>query len=190
MPEPARAQLYLSLETAQTGRLEAILHDASPACVRLCITDHTERDIAETCRALCHAREIPLLIAGPEEAAIALARTIGADGVHLTGAPKAAPWVRGELGEDCIVGIDPGPSRHDAMLAAETGADYVSFAPDWLSDDSLPETLAWWAAMIETPMVVENAGTPARIRTVAPVAEFVLAGADNAGKMASALSAR
>ena len=187
MAEAKQAQLYLALDETDAGQLEAMLRDARPACVRLTIETMAAEKSAITCRELCHAQEIPLLIAGPDDTAVAMARIVGADGVHLSGAPKAAPWARGTLGEDSIIGIDPGPSRHDAMIAAETGADYVSLAPDWHDDDSLPDEIRWWASMIETPMVVENAATPARARTLRMMAEFVVAGADHAVAVAKAI---
>lgn len=188
MAEAAQTQIYLTLETAQVGRLEALLSEVNPACVRLVVLAGTNsREAAQTCRALCHTQGVPLVIAGPDDTAVALARAVGADGVHLTGAPKAAPWVRGELGDDCIVGIDPGPSRHDAMIAAEAGADYVSLAPDWDDDGTVPAEIQWWATMIETPMVVENATNPGRITALTGVAEFIVAGPDAAPAMADLL---
>jgi len=187
MSKAVRAQLYLTLDPAEVERLEILLHEAAPACVRLAVRTMADEKAAATARALCHAREIPLLIAGPDDTAVAMARVVGADGVHLTGTPKAAPWARRELGEDSIIGIDPGPSRHDAMIAAEAGADYVSLSPDWAEGDSVPDEIAWWAAMIETPMVVENAAAPGRAGLLRGVAEFVVAGADGAGAVAGVL---
>ena len=180
------AQLYLTLDVSEADGLEALLDAANPACVRLIVADAGAQETAATCRALCHGREIPLLIAGADDIAVAVARMVGADGVHLTNAPKAAPWVRGELGETVIVGIDPGPSRHDAMIAAESGADYVSLAPQW-DGDAVPDEISWWAAMIETPMLVENAAVPERARLLREVADFVVAGAADAVVVAGAL---
>ncbi len=188
MPEAVSAQLYLTLDIAETARLDSLLDAAKPACVRLMVADGTGREAAAACVASCHGRDIPLLIAGPDDIAVTMARAVGADGVHLMNAPKAVPWVRGELGETVIVGIDPGPLRHDAMIAAESGADYVSLAPDW-TDDAVPDEIAWWAAMIETPMVVENAAGAARARLLRDVADFVVAGMDDAVAVSNALSA-
>lgn len=187
MPEALRAQLYLTLKVGDVDRLETLLHEVGPASVRLVIADSGAQGAAATCRALCHAREIPLLIAGPDDVAVAMAREVGADGVHLTGMPKAAPWVRRELGEDVIVGIDPGPLRHDAMIAAESGADYVSLAPEWESESAVPSEITWWAAMIETPMVVENAATPERAGLLREIADFVVVGAGDAASVAGVL---
>jgi len=186
MPEAVRAQLYLTLDIGRADRLEALLASTRPACVRLSVVDATAQEAAATCRALCHEREIALLIAGPDDIAVAMAGAVGADGVHLTNAPKAVPWVRGELGETVIVGIDPGPSRHDAMIAADSGADYVSLAPDW-EGEAVPAEISWWAAMIETPMVVENADTPGRAKALRGLADFVAAGAGQAEAVATAL---
>jgi len=189
MADSVRAQLYLSLDIAEAARLSSLLDTPHLACVRLHIADDSAVDVAATCRALCHERNIPLLIAGPDDAAVAVARGAEADGVHLTGSPKAAPWARRELGEDIIVGIDPGPSRHETLIAAETGADYVSLSPEWDAEDALPAELTWWAAMIETPMVVENARSAARAGMLANVAEFIATGADEAADVAAVLPA-
>ncbi len=187
MADTVRAQLYLSLDVGDAERLEALLETSKPACVRLEVADASAEETAQACRELCHRHDIPLVIAGEGETAIAVAKAAQADGVHLRGAPKAAPWARRELGEDCIVGIDPGPSRHDAIVAAETEADYVSLSPDWPSDGTVPEEIVWWAAMIETPMVVENAARADRARLLVETAEFVAAGAGEAEAVAAAL---
>jgi len=187
MSKAAITQLYLTLDTGTAGRLESLLGDAAPACVRLRVENAGDTDVARTCRDLCHAQGIALLIAGPDEAAIVVARAIGADGVHLEGAPKAAPWARRELGETALVGIDPGGERHEAMIAAETGADYVSLSPEWTAENAAPDEAQWWAAMIETPMVIENAGNAARARILRGVADFVVTDADGAVAVAAAL---
>ncbi len=183
MADTVRAQFYLSMSTADADRLDDLLNAVKPACVRLSVEESVTMALIGRCLDSCHRAEIPLLIASSDEVALAVARDSGADGVHLTGTPKAAPWVRRELDEDVIVGIDPGPLRHDAMIAAETGADYVSLSPDWPDGDSLPEEISWWAAMIETPMVIENATTPDRVRLLRNVAEFVVVNARDAVSM-------
>jgi len=67
-----------------------------------------------------------------------LARSLGADGVHL-GSPAdpgdAYQAARAILGPSGVIGVDPGISRHDAMTLAEAGADYIAFgAPAHLKD--------------------------------------------------------
>jgi thiamine-phosphate pyrophosphorylase len=80
-----------------------------------------------------------------------------ADGAHVAsiGALKAALDV---LKPRRIVGAGGLKTRHDAMLAGESGADYVMFGePD--ADgrrpafDAVAERVAWWAEVFEVPCV-------------------------------------
>ena len=91
-----------------------------------------------------------------------LARTLRADGVHLSagGDPaEAYETARGILGGRYIVGADTGGSRDDAMTLAEIGADYVAFAPK-AADTSLRDELCeWWAEIFEVPCVALDVAT-------------------------------
>jgi thiamine-phosphate pyrophosphorylase len=91
-----------------------------------------------------------------------LARTLGAEGVHLPAdddPPAAFRAARELLGKGALVGADAGISRHAAMVLAEAGADYVSFgAPPHLKDldkarARREEMVAWWAPIFEVPCV-------------------------------------
>ncbi len=97
-----------------------------------------------------------------------LARTIKADGAHLTASaqPLAAFQLAREiLGGGAIVGIDAGGSRHDAMALAEAGADYIGFGVP----ASVPEQedvracrldlIAWWAEIFQPPCVALEVGS-------------------------------
>jgi thiamine-phosphate pyrophosphorylase len=86
-----------------------------------------------------------------------LAIGAGADGMHATGidaitvALEALKPVR-------IVGAGGLKTRHDAMLAAEAGADYVMFGePDpsgqRVAFDWTLGRVAWWAELFEVPCV-------------------------------------
>lgn len=93
---------------------------------------------------------------------IRLARTLRADGVHLAvakGLLEAYAEAREVLGERHVVGVYAGKSRHDAMTAAEQGADYVAFgAPPEAKDQAGAQErrlalVAWWAEIFEVPCV-------------------------------------
>jgi thiamine-phosphate pyrophosphorylase len=99
----------------------------------------------------------------------------GADGAHLTGIEEFEA-VAGNLRPDRIAGAGGLLTRHDAMLAAENGADYVMFGePDRNGlrpafDQSL-ERVAWWQEVFQTPCV----GYAASLDEIVPLAR---AGAD------------
>jgi thiamine-phosphate pyrophosphorylase len=107
----------------------------------------------------------------------ALARSLGADGVHLAyseASRERFEAARAVLGGKAIIGCDAGRSRHDAMTLGELGADYVAFGvPDFVKDretafDRQLDLLSWWADIFEVPSVgfdapsAENAGAMAR----------------------------
>jgi thiamine-phosphate pyrophosphorylase len=80
-----------------------------------------------------------------------------ADGAHLTGIAAVQEAIRG-LKPERIVGAGGFASRHDAMLAAEAGVDYVMFGePDPAgqrpSFEAIRERVAWWAELFEIPCV-------------------------------------
>jgi thiamine-phosphate pyrophosphorylase len=127
-----------------------------------------------------------------------LARTLRADGVHLSpGADLVERYdeARSIVGSGAIVGIDAGGSRHLAMELGELGADYVAFsadadavvartaeadatAPDELEDYG-PKTraalLGWWADVFEIPCVAFGANDVDGARAMADAgADFVV----------------
>jgi len=193
MSEPEdRTQIYLitppdlDLEVFP-DQLAAVLDAAPVACLRLRVgsedADRVAR-AADAVRVVAHARDVPLVL----ERHLALIVPHGLDGIHLPGGSKGVRKAREELGEEAIVGAYCGASRHDGMTAGETGADYVSFGP--VSDTGLgapvteDEMFAWWSEVIEVPVVAEGGLITAgedpyeRIRTLAPIADFLAFGED------------
>lgn len=99
----------------------------------------------------------------------------GADGAHLSGIAEFKAAVA-HLKPDRIAGVGGLETRHDAMLAAEAGADYVMFGePDARGlrpgFDAVIERVSWWAEVVETPCL----GYAAALDEMAPLAQ---AGAD------------
>jgi thiamine-phosphate pyrophosphorylase len=89
-----------------------------------------------------------------------LARTLKADGVHLSaGNAKSLGEAREVVGGRAIVGLDAGRSRHEAMVAGEAGAEYVAFGiPAHVEDRAKAhrrrcELVAWWSEIFEVPVV-------------------------------------
>ncbi len=177
-------RLYLiapaRLEPGDPDRVAALLDGFDIACVRLALAAASEDAVARAADALrpvCHARDVPLVVADHHR----LVTRLGLDGVHLGDGARQVRAVRQALGADAIVGAFAHASRHDGMTAAEVGADYVSFGPvgatalgDGVTADA--ELFAWWSEMIEVPVVAEGGLTPALAATLARAADFLAVG--------------
>lgn len=178
----AQAQLYLVtppiLSLEPFGEVLAELLDAvEVACVRLALASSDEDELmraADGLRAICHARDVPLVVAEH----FRLAARLGLDGVHLHDGARRIRAAREALGANAIVGTHAHASRHEGMTAAEIGADYVSFGPlaaSALGDGTVAplELFEWWSEMIETPIVAEGGLTLETAGQVARVADFL-----------------
>jgi thiamine-phosphate pyrophosphorylase len=154
--------------------LTAALSAGDVAAVLLRSTAEDERSLVNRAKTLCAAVQetgAALLLDGHAE----LAARAGADGAHLTGIDAFSDALE-RLKPDRIAGAGGLTSRHAAMTAAETGADYVMFGePDALGARpafaAIEERVAWWAEVFEIPCV----GYAASADEVAPL---VRAGAD------------
>ncbi len=177
-PRPAPRLYLISPRLADTGAfaapLAAALEAADVAAVLLRLADADEGTLIKRAKALgplVQGRGVALLIDG-RPGLVARAR---ADGAHASGIDAFAEAIE-QLKPDGIVGAGGLASRHDAMLAAEQGADYVMFGePDDNGDRPsfavVEERVAWWAEVFEAPCVA-YAASPAE------VAPLVAAGAD------------
>ena len=174
-PEAAAPGVYLVIPaTCPPASLEAALEAADIACVLLLDGELDEdglRAAVEILAPLAQAREAAVLLQDRAE----LAAETGCDGVHLSHSKDLAA-ARRRLGEEAIIGIGCGASRHDAMTAAERGADYVAFG-DFLPGPSPaePGPLGWCQEILTLPCVAFGAATPEDI------ARLVTAGADFVG---------
>lgn len=90
---------------------------------------------------------------------IALARAVGADGVHITeGAGTLTQAVRA-LRPDFVVGAGDCTTRHAAMTLGEIGPDYVLLGR--LGEEDLgasPTLVEWWAELFEIPCIAMATG--------------------------------
>jgi thiamine-phosphate pyrophosphorylase len=159
----AKAVARLYLVTPPLGETGAIadalaqaLNAADIAAVLLRLEDADDRALMERVRALrvlIQSNGAALLLDGHA----ALAAQTEADGAHLTGIEvfkAAAPALKPAR----IAGCGGLTTRHDAMVAAESGADYVMFGePD--RDGRRPgfeavcERVAWSADVFTVPCV-------------------------------------
>jgi len=155
--QPVQTQLYLTAPTLSAfdeAVMTAVLAEGV-ACLMLDVAGfaEAETDALERMMSVCDVAECPLVAGGDDAMALELAKRFALDGVHLSGPAKQIDWARKQIGTDRIVGYDAGASRHNAMTAAEGGADYVVLGP---LDGIDPELPAWWQAVIEAPLVISS----------------------------------
>jgi thiamine-phosphate pyrophosphorylase len=138
------------------------------------VDQHRAAALAEPLQRLCADREVAFIV----NDSIALAKRIGADGVHLGQDDGDAREARDLLGPTVQIGVTCHDSRHLAMEAGEAGADYVAFGSFYptttkeVSHRPEPSILSWWSAVFELPSVAIGGITPAN------AAPLVAAGAD------------
>jgi len=167
------AQLMLAIDAGEGAaeRLAVIL--AMVPLASVIVTSPGDKSLVGALVSEGQRRGAAVLVAND----VALARSLGADGVHLgygDASRERFEAAKAVLGGKAIVGCDAGRSRHDAMTLGELGADYVAFGvPDFVKDrdtafDRQLELLSWWAEIFEVPSVgldaasAEHAGAMAR----------------------------
>ncbi len=132
------------------------------------IDDHAIAKLAEPVQKLCADLDISFLV----NDSIAMAKRLGADGVHLgqsDGDPREA---RDVLGRDAQIGVTCHNSRHLAMEAGEAGADYVAFGAMFQSGTKEAKLFAdtdivnWWSLISPIPCVAIGGITPNNVRPV------------------------
>jgi thiamine-phosphate pyrophosphorylase len=104
----------------------------------------------------------------------------GADGAHLSGITAFEDAV-GSLKPDRIAGVGRLETRHDAMLAAERGADYLMFGePDANNErpslEAILERVSWWAEVFEIPCVAYASNAEEAAALAQAGADFVAIG--------------
>jgi thiamine-phosphate pyrophosphorylase len=143
---------------------------ADIAAVLMRLPDEDERALINRVKAvapLVQKADAALILDGHSQI---VARS-GADGAHLSGL-TALQDAAAALKPDRIAGVGGLETRHDAMVAAETGADYVMFGDNERpSLEALIERVTWWADVFEVPCV-------AYATTLDEIAPLVDAGAD------------
>lgn len=173
-------RLYLVVPPgADAGRLTAALDAADVAAVLMRLADEDEHALirqAKALAALVQGKDAALLLDGRAD----LVAQAGADGAHLTGIETFTAAL-GTLKPQRIAGCGGLESRHDAMTAAEAGADYVMFGePDESGQrpafDAVLERVAWWAEVFEVPCVAFAASLDEAEALARAGAEFVAVG--------------
>ena len=138
------------------------------------LDDHAAAILAEPLRRICADQDCSFIV----NDSIALAKRLGADGVHLGQTDGSVAEAREVLGREAQIGVTCHASRHMALEAGEAGADYVAFGAFFDSptkpSEHRPELdiLEWWQTFFELPCVAIGGITPANC------APLVRAGAD------------
>lgn len=138
------------------------------------LDEHGAARLAAPLQEICAAHDCAFIV----NDSVALAKRIGADGVHLGQGDGDVRDAREVLGREAQIGVTCHASRHLAMEAGEAGADYVAFGAFFQSMTKPsehrpePELLAWWQQIFEIPCVAIGGITPVNC------APLVSAGAD------------
>ena len=176
LPPPKRAEparLYLispqDVGGAFPDRLKAALEPELTAAFQLRVKDTHEDELArlaEPLQRICGDAGAAFIV----NDSMALAKRLGADGVHLGQSDGDVGDARVLLGPGAQIGRTCHDSRHLAMEAGEAGADYVAFGafyptttkPSNYRPD--PSILSWWSALFEIPCVAIGGITPANAK--------------------------
>lgn len=116
---------------------------------------HEAARLAAPLLEICRTRDVAFIV----NDSIALAKRLGADGVHLGQQDGSVREARDALGREAQIGVTCHASRHLAMEAGEAGADYVAFGAFFPSSTKQsehrpePELLTWWHNLMEIPCV-------------------------------------
>lgn len=166
--EPCRLYLISPQEVGGSfpDRLKAVCAVESVAAFQLRVKDRSEHEVArlaEPLQRICADAGVAFIV----NDSMALAKRLGADGVHLGRQDGDVREARALLGPEAQIGVTCHGSRHLALEAGEAGADYVAFGAFYPTQTKLtehrpdPAILAWWSSLFEIPCVAIGGITPA-----------------------------
>src|SRR5438105_6661445 len=183
-PPPERtapAKLYLISPQEVGGtfpdRLRAAVDRGVAAAFQLRVKnveEHALAKLAEPLQRICGDSDVTFIV----NDSMALAKRLGADGVHLGQSDGDIREARALLGPAAQIGRTCHDSRHLAMEAGEAGADYVAFGAFYPTTTKPshyrppPSILSWRSTIFGIPCVAIGGITPENAK---PLAE---AGAD------------
>jgi thiamine-phosphate pyrophosphorylase len=119
------------------------------------LDEHEAARLADPLQRICADHEVAFIV----NDSIALAKRLGADGIHLGQQDGLVGEARQRLGRAAQIGVTCHASRHLAMEAGEAGADYVAFGAFFptttkeVKHHAEPELLTWWQTLFEVPCV-------------------------------------
>ncbi|MES2121075.1 MAG: thiamine phosphate synthase [Pseudomonadota bacterium] len=139
-------------------RLKAALAPGLAAAFQMRVKDIDEHQLArlaEPLQRICADAGVAFIV----NDSMALAKRLGADGVHLGQSDGDIREARALLGPDAQIGKTCHDSRHFAMEAGDAGADYVAFGAFYPTTTKPshyrppPAILSWWSSLFEIPCV-------------------------------------
>jgi thiamine-phosphate pyrophosphorylase len=139
-------------------RLKVALEPGIATAFQFRVKDKDEHELArlaEPLQRICADADVAFIV----NDSAALAKRLGADGVHLGQSDGDIRDARALLGPTAQIGRTCHDSRHLAMDAGEAGADYVAFGAFYPTatkpSDYRPEPsiLSWWSTLFEIPCV-------------------------------------
>ena len=165
--EPAKLYLISPQEVGGTfpDRLKAAVEPGVATAFQLRVKDVAEHELArlaEPLQRICADADVAFIV----NDSMALAKRLGADGVHLGQSDGDVREARALLGPSAQIGKTCHDSRHFAMEAGEAGADYVAFGAFYPTTTKpsnyrpAPSILTWWSTLFEIPCVAIGGITP------------------------------
>lgn len=165
--EPCRLYLISPQDVGGTfpDRLKAATAFDSVSAFQLRVKDVPEHELArlaEPLQRICSDAGVAFIV----NDSMALAKRLGADGVHLGQGDGDVGEARALLGSAAQIGVTCHDSRHLAMDAGEKGADYVAFGAFYPTQTKPsayrpePSILSWWSSLFEIPCVAIGGITP------------------------------
>ena len=160
------------------GQLKQALEGGDIASLLISMPGANEGDLQAAAKRLvplAQAKDVAVLV---ENNTQIMGRS-GADGLHVTGSDKDLEEVLENFQEDKIIGHAGVKTRHDAMVIASMGVDYMFFGLLSLDQDEAPHKkslnyASWWAEVFETPCVVLGGASLSTLDQAAQTgAEFV-----------------
>ena len=150
-------EFYLRVAAGQSGGwpdLEPVARLARPS-VLLVTGVGAGVDAASLRPFMAAARRLDIAVMIEND--VHLAKALDADGVHLRAGSEALAEARDLLGEEKSIGASCPLSRHEAMVMAEGGADYIAFGEFGALGDAgageVADMIEWWADIFEVPCV-------------------------------------
>jgi thiamine-phosphate pyrophosphorylase len=150
-PRPAPRLYLVTPAGIDVAALQSALAAADIAAVLLRLAGSDERSLINQVKAMgpvVQDRGAALLLDGHPE----LVARGGADGAHLSSIDDFNAALE-QLKPDRIAGIGSLASRHDAMSAAEAGADYIMFGGPDTALETTQDGVAWASELFELPCV-------------------------------------